>query len=97
MSHVVIATHTVMDGLVIRWYPSEVSATHGTETISASRNGVMGGAGAKLTPELFNAAWAAHQKLAAGRPSKAEFADIITHEREISGEVTAVAAVSGND
>ena len=94
---VVIGNHTVMDGFVIRWYASEASATHGTEVISASRNGVMGGAGANLTPELFEAAWAAHKKLEAGSRYKSDFTDIITHEREISGDVTPVAAVSGNE
>ena len=77
---IVIGTHTVMDGLVIRWYRSEQAAMQGAEAISASRNGVMGGHGSKLTPDLFNQAWIVHQRLASGKRDKADFADLLTHQ-----------------
>lgn len=38
---VVIATPTVMDGLVLRWFRDEDAAAYGSEVLSASRNGVM--------------------------------------------------------
>lgn len=98
-SMIVIATHTVMDGLVLQWYYSEIAAVQGAEAISASRNAVMGGNGTKLTPDLFNAAWGAHERLAAGSRSKEDFADLITHTHEFGSGVLVgvVKPVSGNE
>lgn len=74
--YVIIVNNTIMDGEVARWYGSNAAAINHQELISASRNGVVGGEFAYLTPDLFSAAWAAHERLKAGESVK----DIATHE-----------------
>jgi hypothetical protein len=39
--YIVIATPTLMDGTVVRWYRSEAAHERGAEQVSASRNGVI--------------------------------------------------------
>lgn len=72
---------TIMDGTVIRWYASESDAKAHNQVISASRNGVYGHG--KLTPEYFDAAWAAHARLIAGRSVD----EIATHKISLLGGV----------
>lgn len=64
---VVIVTPTIGSGTVARWYASPDAADYGAEIVSASRDGVIGGRGQYLTPDVFAAAWAAHLSLKAGR------------------------------
>lgn len=65
---VVIATPTIMDGLVVRWHRSESAAENGSELMSASRNGIQVHCYLHQVPEdvLATARWA-HEQLAAGR------------------------------
>lgn len=92
---IVIGTHTVMDGFVIRWYSNEATAERGNEMISASRKGVMSGKGVMITPALFDTAWTAHKRMErAIRATKEDFSDMLTHDRAFGGEITPL--VSGN-
>lgn len=96
---IVIGTYTIGDGLVIRWYASEKAAMYGREIISASRSGVA--VEIRLTSrELFDVALEVHRKLAAAdgrRHNKADFADILTHDRLLGGELTTYVAPEEDD
>lgn len=74
---VVLVTPTIGSGTVVRWYASTAAADNCLELVSASRDGVIGGAGQYLTPDVFAAAWAAHLSLKAGRRVDA----LATHRR----------------
>lgn len=78
MTYCVTSTPTIGDGTVLRWYSSEQQLTWGGESISASRNGVIGGDGQFLTPDLFKAAWDAHVDIAMGR----DVSHLVTHRRK---------------
>jgi hypothetical protein len=82
---IVVVNHTVMSGQVARFYATENAARNGVEKVSASRDGVLGGAG-YITPEAFEAAWAAHLRLA----RREDVRDIATHTERL-GEYLAVA------
>jgi hypothetical protein len=88
MTRAIIVTWTVMDGQVARWYTSPAAAEFSDPLITASRRGVIGGPSALLTPDLFAEAWAAHLRLASGRPVD----DIATHKRFLGGAITPVDA-----
>lgn len=65
---IVIATQTIMDGLVVRWYPSERAAENGSESMSVSREGIRVYTHLHEVPDdaMASAKWA-HEQLAAGR------------------------------
>lgn len=73
---VVTVTPTILDGTVARWYRSETELAWGNETISASRNGVMGH-GTYITPTDYDAAWTAHLAIKAGH----DIQHLATHKR----------------
>lgn len=59
---IVVVNHTVMSGQVARFYSSRRAVEYGHAIVSASRDGVVGHGGS-ITPEVFAAAWAAHERL----------------------------------
>jgi hypothetical protein len=73
---VVTVTPTILDGTVARWYHNETHLAWHRETISASRNGVMGH-GTYITPDTFDAAWTAHLALKNGH----DIGHLATHRR----------------
>jgi len=77
---VVVATPTVMDGLVLRWYRAADDWERSTETISASRNGVsIHCAYLHQVPDRWlEAAQEAHRLMDAGRYAQAR--RLATHE-----------------
>ena len=76
-----VAFPTIMDGLVLRWYRDHTAYENGSETLSASRNGVMVRCYLHDVPtDVLGAATAAYDLLAAGnRELPAEMA---THRTE---------------
>ena len=76
MSYAVTVTPTIMDGTVVRWYCSEQALMYGNAALSASRHCVMGHGG-HITPELFEAAWAAHLAITRGE----DVQHLATHTR----------------
>lgn len=75
---VVTVSPTIGSGTVVRWYGSEAAADAFAELVSASRDGVIGGRGQYLDPDLFAAAWRVHLDLKAGR----YVGNLATHRRE---------------
>lgn len=65
-TYYVTVTPTIMDGTVVRWFGSEEAMRSVRPIVSASRNRVSGHSGGEITPELFEAAWSAHQALKRG-------------------------------
>lgn len=59
---IIVVNHTVMSGQVARFYSSPRVVEYGYAIVSASRDGVVGHGGF-ITPEVFAAAWAAHERL----------------------------------
>lgn len=76
-TYLVTVTPTIMDGQVVRWYPSEAALENHSEAISASRNAVMACDGHPITPELFDAAWTAHLAL----KNKGDLSHLATHRQ----------------
>jgi hypothetical protein len=72
----VTVTPTIMDGTVVRWYAHERDLDHYQPAVSASRDGVMGH-DTFITPELFDAAWAAHLAIKIG----ADVSHLATHRK----------------
>jgi hypothetical protein len=62
---VCVATPTVMDGTVVRWYADLAAHERGEEVASASRNGVR--LAEDVHPRIRDAAEAAHRELARNR------------------------------
>lgn len=90
---VVTATHTIMDGLVLRWYASLAAAEYGgRECLSASRNGVMIHGNVylhDLPDEWVEAARRAHELLRAGKDAEAR--KLATHEAKgFTGDLVAI-------
>jgi hypothetical protein len=85
---IVIGTHTVGDGLVIRWYPDRENGRAGREVMSASRNGVLISTYLHLIPdEHVLAASAAYESLQ--RDRDADLSGLMTHrfKRFMSDEI----------
>jgi hypothetical protein len=78
---IVIDFPTMMDGTVVRWYHSVGAAKASESIISASRNAVI--ATGEITPEVFSAAWAIHERLKAD--PCATVADVTTHRKSLLG------------
>lgn len=72
----VTVTPTIMDGTVVRWFTTAYAMEDCRPVVSASREGVSGHHG-HITPELFDAAWAAHLAIKAGQ----DVNHLATHRR----------------
>lgn len=78
---IVIGTHTVGDGLVVRWYPERENGRAEREVMSASRNGVLVNTYLHLIPdEHVLAACAAFESLR--RDRDADLSGLMTHRRK---------------
>lgn len=83
---IVTTTPTIMDGQVLRWYPSLDAAERGDEIVSASRNRVEAyGIPSEVEPVLADAR-RAHERLAAGE----DVTDMATHRTQMFGPPEAI-------
>jgi hypothetical protein len=90
---VVVATPTIMDGLVLRWYRNADVAKYGSDSalLSAGRSGVMVNGGSYLHD--VPGAWLsdanrAVEMLQHGQRERAR--ELATHERPFSGEIVEI-------
>lgn len=75
--YVAIANHTIMDGLVIRWYKGIYAAEISRESVSASRHSVIV-KGDNVPDEVIEFAMQARRTIAAGLADDAK-AEWVTH------------------
>lgn len=83
---IVTVTPTVMSGQVVRWFATESAAEHGTEIVSASRDGVTVSAYLHVAAPYLAAANEARDRLLQNE----DVADLATHTRGRFGAISPI-------